>query len=324
MAMNLLHRLGRAAPAPVYAALGTGGADRAGPLSGRPGLRLVPSIRHAAILLVAGAIRDGDRQHLRQLHDQMPHPRKTVWWGARPFHEMTDPVIVEPQDDPAACIAGLWRGLLSGELASEAGLLPDKPAHQWRGRGDHGQGGEGMMGGTPYGRPMAMPEDDLRDGLALDSFTCAFGPFLAILPPGMQLEITLQGDVIQSAKVRRPPYAPATIDSSASLRKALMQLMGGAKMGARHALPPDLGHICGTSLRDRFDGQVPGPAKGALPRLADLLPGLEWNEAILLINSIPHSLLQQMCPVDEDTDHAGGSGKRGAHAQGQSKRGDGG
>src|SRR3546814_20246746 len=92
---------------------------------------------------------------------------------------------------------------MTGERRSEDDRLPDEPQVAWRGKGDHGQGGEGMMGGKPYGRPMAMTDEDLRDGLALDAYTACFGPFLSVLPPGLMLELTLLGDVIQRTEERR-------------------------------------------------------------------------------------------------------------------------
>ncbi|BBI65518.1 hypothetical protein HSBAA_PA_1210 (plasmid) [Vreelandella sulfidaeris] len=62
------------------------------------------------------------------------------------------------------------------------------------GEGDFGQGGEGMMGGVPYGRPMAMNmQEDISDGLTLDSLTFRLGPFFMAFPPGMAAEVTLQG-----------------------------------------------------------------------------------------------------------------------------------
>src|SRR3546814_14512508 len=70
-----------------------------------------------------------------------------------------------------------------------------------------------MMGGKPYGRPMAMTEDDRRDGLALDAYSATFGPFLPVFPPGLQLSLTLQGDVVQSAEVLRPPVHQAAGDA---------------------------------------------------------------------------------------------------------------
>lgn len=59
-----------------------------------------------------------------------------------------------------------------------------------------------MMGGTPYGRPMAMTGGD-RDGLALDQLRLRLGPFLDALPAGLVLDVTLQGDVLQDATATR-------------------------------------------------------------------------------------------------------------------------
>src|SRR3546814_19371411 len=92
---------------------------------------------------------------------------------------------------------------MTGERRSEDDLLPDEPPVAWRGKGDHGQGGEGMMGGKPYGRPMAMTAEDLRDGLALAAYPACFGPFLSVLTPGFLLDLPLQSVVIQSATVFR-------------------------------------------------------------------------------------------------------------------------
>jgi hypothetical protein len=120
--------------------------------------------------------------------------------------------------DPRPALRDLYRQLLSGAYASERHLLPDEPPAPWRGRGEHGQGGKGMMGGKPYGRPMAMPDEDLRDGLALDAYTAQIGPFLPQLPPGLVLEVKLQGDVIQNAKVIRPPLPPSPSIAAPFLR----------------------------------------------------------------------------------------------------------
>jgi hypothetical protein len=54
-----------------------------------------------------------------------------------------------------------------------------------------------MTGGVPYGRPLAERADD-RDGLKLDQLLVRVGPFLPPLPPGLMLDVRLQGDVIQS------------------------------------------------------------------------------------------------------------------------------
>lgn len=63
-----------------------------------------------------------------------------------------------------------------------------------------------MMGGEPYGRPMAMRAPD-RDGLELDRVPLRLGPFFPHLPPGLTLEVKLQGDVFQQVAVARNPFA---------------------------------------------------------------------------------------------------------------------
>lgn len=77
------------------------------------------------------------------------------------------------------------------------------------------------MGGKPYGRPMTMTGDDLRDGLALDAQTFCAGPFLSMMPSGLLLQLTLQGDVIQKATIVHPPLTQAA--SSAPFRTALQE-----------------------------------------------------------------------------------------------------
>jgi hypothetical protein len=99
---------------------------------------------------------------------------------------------------------------LAGDLSvSDPDRLPDEEPNEWRGVGPNGQGGEGMMGGTPYGRPMAMTGDD-RDGLALDQLQLRLGPFLDALPAGLTMEVTLQGEVVQACELHRSPPAETT------------------------------------------------------------------------------------------------------------------
>lgn len=173
-------------------------------LSFSSGLEFVDSPRHASLLLVAGEVDDESLPSLHRLHDQLPHPRRTLWWGAGPQRDTAPGAALTNSADPAAEVVAAWQELVSGEAPSEPDLLANEPPEPWRGRGDHGQGGEGMMGGKPYGRPMPMTDDDIRDELALDSYTACFGPFLRQFPPpGLMLEITLQGDVVQDAQVIR-------------------------------------------------------------------------------------------------------------------------
>src|SRR3546814_5404812 len=107
--------------------------------------------------------------HTLSLHDALPisHPRATLWWRTEPRDGF--PCAASLDGDAAHAVASLWQQLVTGMRPSEDDLLPDEPPAPWRGKGDHGQGGEGMMGGKPYGRPMAMTEGDRRDGLARDA-----------------------------------------------------------------------------------------------------------------------------------------------------------
>ena len=220
--MRLLRRLAATGPVPVFAAVGLDARERVEALSRSPEIQLAASPRQASVLLVAGRIRRADHAALKLLHDQLPHPRATLWWAAEAPQGMAAAVTLSATADPRPALRDLYRQLLSSAYASECPLLPDEPPAPWRGRGEHGQGGEGMMGGKPYGRPMAMPDEDLRDGLALDAYTVRIGPFLPQLPPGLVLELTLQGDVIQNAKVTRPPL-PLSAAVTAPFRRALRE-----------------------------------------------------------------------------------------------------
>ena len=239
----------------------------------------------------------------------------------------------------------------------EPDLLPDEPPNPWQGIGPHGQGGKGMMGGVPYGRPMAMTAEDGRDGLQLDQTTVQIGPYLQTWPCGLVLELTLQGDIVQRARVVRTPYGPTkdTLeDVSGRLRSAahvltLLQLDGLAERCRRAAAAPD-GHeavdiaalraavrrsgafaavqtglgACRlegaeSDVRSRLHAwlgvgaeQPEGATTESKPRLSGLLTGLEWNEAMLVINSFTPHQLRGMAPREKATD-AGGDEPEGKH-----------
>ncbi|WP_349370102.1 hypothetical protein [Salinarimonas sp.] len=331
--MSLLARLAGAAPVPIFPAIGRDGLARAERLFLSGDLQRAQSPRQAAALVVVGALRAEDGPDLARLHDQLPHPRATLAWGdAAPIAPGgRAPETVAAGDDPTPALVALHRDLVAGRRASEPDLLPDEPPNPWRGRGDWGQGGEGMMGGTPYGRPMPMTDEDLRDGLMLDAYTAPLGPFLPSLPPGLVLETTLQGDVIQSAAVRRPPHRQAEPAGPAAARlriARLVRLMGLdavaerlvrealagrsgdalARRLARHgvlaAIPPGLGTLGGRDVRDRLAawcaeaaGAPPAPGPEVVDaRLVDLLPGLEWHEATLVAASFDPAALIRLCP----------------------------
>ncbi|MHB1131569.1 MAG: NADH-quinone oxidoreductase subunit D-related protein, partial [Chloroflexota bacterium] len=98
------------------------------------------------------------------------------------------------------------RDLLAGRRASEPPILPDLDQAPWRGVGPYGQGGTGMTGGVPYGRPMAGLAPD-RDGLRLDVLPLRVGPFFPRFPTGLVLAATLAGDVIVEAAAEESPFS---------------------------------------------------------------------------------------------------------------------
>ncbi|HZD25835.1 MAG TPA: hypothetical protein VE631_06205 [Alphaproteobacteria bacterium] len=324
MAVGGLSRLAAAAPAPVYAVAGKDGLAAVEDISLHPAVSLQATPRHASLLLVCGRVREEDHQALRRLHDQLPHPRATLCWRTTPAPGFASGETIEAE--PGGAIHSLWQRLMSGEQSSEDDLLPDEPPAPWRGKGDHGQGGKGMMGSKPYGRPMAMTDEDRRDGLALDAYRACFGPFLPMLPAGLLLELTLQSDVVQSARVLRPPFAQSGADGPLRRIARLLRPLGLAGPAARflkaaragtvdigtlrrslrwsgawYAIPPGLGEIAGEDIRARLHrwcDEAQGAAASAPSRdgrLADLLPGLEWSEAILVANSFEHDALQDLC-----------------------------
>lgn len=302
MAVGLVRRWAAAAPVPVFAVAGQDGLAAIEDLLAAPRLAPQVSPRHANILLVRGTIRDADRTALRRLHDQMPHPRATLWWGVpEPAFEHApgrdDLLRMAADASPLAALDAAWHALMLDERPSEPDLLPNRPPHDWRGKGAHGQGGEGMMGGTPYGRPMAMTGDDLRDGLALDAYTTEMGPFLPMLPPGLVLRVTLQGDVLQQVEMLRPPYAQAGTTPLRRLAR-LLRLLGLPGLAQRvrraessgtvlerrlrragvfAALPSSLG--LDEAVRAWCHGHPTAARRDTLERL----PGLEWHEALLLV-----------------------------------------
>ncbi|MDT0684084.1 MULTISPECIES: hypothetical protein [Roseobacteraceae] len=293
MAMTRLARWAARSPAPVFAAIGPGRQAETERLLARPGLRRAATPRDAAILLVAGDLPGDTAEALSHVHDQLPHPRATLRWQA------------DAPDAIAARIETAWRDICAGER-DEDDHLPDEPPNAWKGIGPHGQGGKGMMGGTPYGRPMAMTGTDIRDGLRLDRYTARFGPFLPMLPPGLVLQVTLQGDVICDLDVQAPPLAQAA-DADApdlcaarmlrllGLDRAAHRVMHGQSARAlwlRGAVPKRIGRIDGTSARDRLIAWLAGDTVSvAPPDLPALLHGAEWAEAMLILASLPPSAL---------------------------------
>lgn len=209
--MNL-RALAVQASVPVFIAANATDRDRVDDLSLDPSIQIATSPRHAHVLMVVGTLCDQDLDSLGRVHDQLPHPRATLFWGAQVVPGLEQCVRVDAGRDPGSTLNALFRQLMRGKRSSEPDLCPDEPPAPWQGRGEYGQGGKGMMGGVPWGRPMAMTDEDLRDGLTLDAYTMQIGPFLPMLPAGLVLSVTLQGDVIQKARVLRLPASPPDLE----------------------------------------------------------------------------------------------------------------
>ncbi len=213
MAVSWLQRLAARAAVPVFPVRGMHGEEVLYRLALTPGIKLVDSPRHASILLVAGGVPPDQHDALRRVHDQLPGPFATLWYRSEPLDELAGATRLDDPDALPEALKTIHRELMSGKRGSSPRLLPDEPPNPWEGLGDDGHGGKGMMGGVPYGRPMAMNmTDDIRDGLTLDSLTVTLGPFLPMLPPGLTAEVTLQGDLIQSWTTHSAPY-PIALES---------------------------------------------------------------------------------------------------------------
>jgi hypothetical protein len=201
---DVLGRLAAGAPAPVFAVASPGAREAVQDLRLRPELRLLDSPGPAAILLVAGALPEALAEPLSRIHDALAHPRATVLWSvggrAQPALDgVADPVVVD--GDPVAAIASTFRDLVAGRRASEPAVLPDVDPAPWRGLGPYGQGGSGMTGGTPYGRPMAELGPD-PDGLRLDVLPVEVGPFFPRFPAGLVVDARFAGDLVLEARIR--------------------------------------------------------------------------------------------------------------------------
>jgi hypothetical protein len=161
-------------------------------------------------MLGIGELPESLQDAARIAHDEMPHPRATVWWTpaetapGRPT--LPQALVLGSHDDVGAEVMRVQAALLRGERASDSDLLPDVDPAPWRGVGPYGQGGKGMTGGVPYGRPLAERAPD-RDGLELDQLPVRVGPFFPAFPPGLVLELKLQGDVVQAATVGENAFA---------------------------------------------------------------------------------------------------------------------
>ncbi|MBF6601037.1 MAG: hypothetical protein IVW36_11060 [Dehalococcoidia bacterium] len=212
------------AEAPIFAIAGLGARDAVQDLRLRRELRLVDSPRSASILLVAGVVPEALAEAVARAHDAMPRPRASVRWHldeAAPggAESLRASVSASATDDVVAVVRRTFVELINGARDSEPAILPDVDPAPWRGVGPFGQGGSGMTGGRPFGRPMAEMGDD-RDGLRLDVLPLTVGPFFTRLPAGLTLELRLAGDLVDEASLFPNPFAGAAVPAS-RLRPAL-------------------------------------------------------------------------------------------------------
>ncbi|MHB1343109.1 MAG: NADH-quinone oxidoreductase subunit D-related protein [Thermoleophilia bacterium] len=233
---SILTRLAKKAPVPVFLISGIGGDEIADGLRLDERLQVMDSPRPAMVLMIVGRLTGGLNGAVLQVHDQMAEPRAVVRWSPSEFDAsaaifphllVMDAVPAEAADSLAAAAVEARDDLLAGRLPSSHPLLPDIDPNPWRGVGPWGQGGTGMTGGVPYGRPLPERAKD-RDGLQLDQLLVRLGPFMPALPEGLVLEVRLQGDVIQDVVVGENPFAEEA--GSASRQEAFSPLTGPAEL----------------------------------------------------------------------------------------------
>ncbi len=155
MAVNWLHKLASRGSVPVFPVLGKQGDGVLRHLALSPQIELVDSPRHASVLLIAGEVPADRLEPLRRVHDQLPDPFTKLWFRNEPWPHLENVDRIDDLTDLPAALIKAHRELMTGQRDSGCRILSDRPPNPWKGEGDFGQGGEGMMGGVPYGRPMA-------------------------------------------------------------------------------------------------------------------------------------------------------------------------
>ena len=204
---QLVRRVAAGAAAPTFVIGGATSCDLDVLLLDRR-IHAVASPRHATVLLVAGILPEALVRPAGLVHDTLPHPRATVWWGdGDPGVDwLRECSTVSVAQDPAAMIAAVHGDLMGGNRRSEPAIVGETNRSPWQGVGPYGHGGSGMTGGEPYGRPLTEREDDPRDGLALDVLPVTVGPFFPGLPAGFTIDVALHGDILGAVEVREDPF----------------------------------------------------------------------------------------------------------------------
>ena len=245
---SVLARLAGRAPVPVFPVVGAGGRRAATALRTLHGIDVVTTPRAAVVLLVVGRVTRALLGPVLALHDQLPGPRAAVQWrvdggDGDDLAGVLPALVVTPPGDGQR-LQRLMGELLSGARPSSPPALPPVEPAAWRGVGPYGQGGAGMTGGVPYGRPLPGWADD-RDGLKLDQLKLRLGPAFPPFPPGLVLDVEVQGDVLQTVSVGDNPFVswpgdpPVTVADSTEFTAARTEAVAVADLElarARHHL----------------------------------------------------------------------------------------
>lgn len=150
----------------------------------------------ADVLAVVGPAGPQWMSFADQLWDQVPRPRARVHVGnATEAGTVLERAVGLLADGGEASVVGEGHSARRGR--DGAGHVEHgRPDEQSQGHEHHGGGGMEMPGGLP----MADRGQD-RDGLMLDQLHVPLGPVLPDWPAGLVLHTTLQGDVLQEARV---------------------------------------------------------------------------------------------------------------------------
>ncbi|MBW3646017.1 MAG: hypothetical protein KY441_11000, partial [Actinobacteria bacterium] len=220
-----LARLAGRAPVPVFPVVGAGGRRAATAVRTLDGIEVVTTPRAAVVLLVVGRVTRALLGPVLALHDQLPGPRAAVQWRVAgddgdggdggDLAGVLPALVVTPPGDGER-LHRLMGELVSGTRPSSPPALPPVEPAAWRGVGPYGQGGTGMTGGVPYGRPIPGWADD-RDGLKLDQLKVRLGPAFPPFPPGLVLDVEVQGDVLQTVSVGDNPFVSWSGDPPVSV-----------------------------------------------------------------------------------------------------------
>lgn len=306
----VLRRLAFGRPT-AFAVIGRGGAPiwrRV--VLGAP-IEPVPAPHDADLMLLCGGIPDDWADDLAGLFETVALPRLAAWApppdGAGAPLKIPYVSLGDPPD-----WASVRRALLDPQADAARPLLPDEPPAPWRGLGDWGQGGEGMMGGKPYGRPMAMTADDVDD-LALGDVPTALGPFFPGLPGGLGIGLRMQGQRVRTVDAvddRRPVAAPedppATV-AEAERRRLAARLSWAGNLVALAGLPAlGRGFLAaadrastggGAAAAGRIDALFRRAERG---RLADLISGVGRIDADTVERLGLEGPLARACGVRRD------------------------